>query len=160
MAGNQNSGRKPAPTALKVVRGDRPSRVNQHEPKPEPSAECPAAPEFLEQAEAELWDRYAPMLHAQAVLTDWDQEALAAFCQAAVLARLSAATLHEEGITTENQNGMPIKHPAFAVWKESASLIRSFASEFGMTPASRSRLVVTPKPAHAADEVKAGAILS
>ena len=74
MAGNQNSGRRPKPTALKVLTGARKDRINAREPTPE--AGEPTKPELSPGAMA-VWDRLAPLCLQQGTLTVSDGDAFA-----------------------------------------------------------------------------------
>ena len=152
-------GPRPAPTALKMVRGDRPSRIAQAEPEAPVSPEPPPAPDDLGEEAAEVWARHAPMLHAQAVLTEWDLEALARFCEAVVMARHAYRSLLEDGLSIPGDAGGQVRNPAAATWQAAANAVRQFAQEFGMTPSARSRISAAPrKPA--TDEAEAAAVLS
>jgi phage terminase small subunit len=53
-------GPAPAPTALKLVKGTHPSRVNRKEPKPAEREVKP--PSWLEGVALEVWRYYAPDL--------------------------------------------------------------------------------------------------
>ena len=72
------AGRKPKPTALKLVTGNPGKRpLNDHEPQPE--AAIPEVPAHLSgEAKAE-WDRIVIRLHPLGLLTDLDRAALAAY---------------------------------------------------------------------------------
>jgi P27 family predicted phage terminase small subunit len=39
---------------------------------------------------------------------------------------------------------VPVKNPWLQIQKESAAIVRAFASEFGLTPSSRTRISVKP----------------
>lgn len=155
MPGTKSSGRRPAPTALKVVRGDRSSRINAKEPPAPIPGECPKAPEHLTEGAAAVWDQYAPGLHAQSVLTEWDLAALEVFAVNMDMHRVASAQVAEDGIVLHVE-GKPIKNPAATVQAAASSAIRQFAQEFGMTPSARSRITVDP-PKEEADDRRAAA---
>ena len=77
------AGRKPKPTALKVLEGDRGKGrrpINEHEPiPPKGGVKCPSW--LLPEAKKE-WKRLAASLEAMGVLTMADLTAFAGYCQA------------------------------------------------------------------------------
>ena len=71
--------RKPLPTALKKLEGDRGKGrrpINEHEPTP-PKGEIKCPSWLLPEAKKE-WKRLAPSLEAMGVLTVWDVESFSA----------------------------------------------------------------------------------
>ena len=76
-------GRKPLPTAIKLLEGDRGKGrrpINKDEPTPsQENVKCPAW--LMPEAKKE-WKRLAPALMAMGILTDHDLEAFAGYCQA------------------------------------------------------------------------------
>ena len=76
-------GRKPLPTALKVLEGDRGKGrrpINKEEPTPpQENVKCPAW--LMPEAKKE-WKRLAPSLIAMGILTEHDMEAFAGLCTA------------------------------------------------------------------------------
>ena len=74
-------GRKPKPTALKVLEGNPGKRpLNDHEPIP-PKGELKCPSWLLPEAKKE-WKRLASSLEAMGVLTMADLTAFAGYCQA------------------------------------------------------------------------------
>lgn len=116
----------PKPTALKLLDGSaahNPGRVNRQEPHP---AEGGAAPRWLPTTgrARSAWNRLYPVVSAMRVMTVADAEALAIGCQ----------TFAEYAAT-------PVEH-----WKKRDALRRAYLGvlrDFGMTPASRTRVKVT-----------------
>jgi len=118
-------GRRPTPTRLKMLTGNPGKRpLNQDEPRPEANIpECP--PELGPVARAE-WDRLVGELAALRLLTNLDRAALAAYCGAYAL--WAEATVQ----------------PYLAIANRQAEIMMRIASEFGFTPASRSRIATPP----------------
>ncbi len=130
---------RPLPTALKSVRGTvRKCRLNENEPKP--ATTIPATPTFLSDEARQEWDRIAPILERNGILTEIDGAALAAYCQ--TFADWIEATLkvREEGFLTATTNGNVIQNPMVGVANRLKADLLRFLSEFGMTPASRSKI--------------------
>lgn len=119
--------------------GKRP--LNGHEPKPEVTVpECP--PELSPLARKE-WDRLAGELGALRMLTNLDRGALAAYCSAYALWAEANEALQKYGVMIKSPQGFPIQSPYLAVANRQAEIMMRIASEFGFTPASRSR-IATP----------------
>ena len=133
------AGRTPAPTALKLLKGVRPARINRAEPKPQSaSGELPAAwaPQMSAQARV-FWKHYAPMLSRLGVLTEADLPALW------VLAELWAKWL-DCGRRLKKRNVKPeieLSYLRFADKLES-QLLR-YLQHFGMTASSRGKITMT-----------------
>jgi P27 family predicted phage terminase small subunit len=92
------------------------------------------------------WKRVSRELTTLGLLTSIDRAALAAYC--AAYSRWSAAELSIQKFGTvikSPKSGFPIQNPYVSVANTALDLMRKFASEFGMTPASRTRLSVEPQ---------------
>ena len=124
----------PAPTALKVLQGARPSRVNLAEPKPDDRV-CPGPPEWLPIEAKRLWRRIAPDLHAKKVLTWWDRDSFAVLMEAYVVHRWASAAIAEHGILVGDAER--VKNPALQIQRDAAATIRTYVTQFGLTPSSR-----------------------
>ena len=72
-------GRKPKPTALKLLEGNPGKRpINEHEPvPPKGTVKCPT---WLEPEAKKEWKRLAPSLEAMGVLTQADLTSMQSFC--------------------------------------------------------------------------------
>jgi P27 family predicted phage terminase small subunit len=136
-------GRRPKPTRLKVLTGNPGKRpLNEDEPHPEPAVpECP--PELGEAARRE-WDRLVHELAALRLLTNLDRAALAAYCAAYGLWADAIENINKYGTMVKSPTGYPIQSPYVAIANRQAEIMMRIASEFGFTPASRSR-IATPQ---------------
>ena len=153
-------GRKPKPTALKVLEGNPGKRkVNRKEPKPG-KARVGMPAEFLvtralpgentkgfqppvagEEA-AKAFRRLRSELEKLNLLTVIDIELLSAYCEAYGLWKESTAMVNRLGIITTTANGNYIQNPFLAIVNKQALMMAKIASEFGFSPSSRSRLEV------------------
>jgi P27 family predicted phage terminase small subunit len=142
-------GPAPAPTALKLIRGDRESRVNRDEPLPAEGQV--SAPSWLPAEARGVWDRLAPDLMAKGVLTPWDVDAFADLCCLVVINRNALLDLDKNGtnctvVDRELSDGTIIyrltKNPSWQVAKESTALITTLGGRFGLNPSDRSQLKV------------------
>lgn len=132
--GNANSGRRPQPTNLTVLRGN-PSKkkLNENEPRP-PSGEI-AKPAGLSAGAAGVWDELAPVAVAMGTLTMADLKPFATLCE--LQATLQQASSQKDNAATA-QAGIKLE-------KEVAAVIRPYYALFGLEPVSRARLAVPSK---------------
>jgi phage terminase small subunit len=126
MPAREGAGRPAKPTNLKVLHGDRADRINTAEPVPEPGKIEP--PADLSPPARANWDRLAPDRIAKQVLTAWDVDAFAQFCEALAMAKRAAALAHETG------DPRP--------FREAVNTCATLGGRFGWTPADRAKLVV------------------
>lgn len=133
-------GRKPTPTNLKILRGNPGKRpLNTSEPRyPDGSLEIPEELRELPHACAE-WARVAPQLLTAGVYKMVDRTALILYCTSFQHYMDAERDIREKGAYISFK-GAPKLNPAFRVVEKSFIQLRSFLSEFGMTPASRSKL--------------------
>jgi len=125
------------PTNLKILQGTyRPDRANPNEPQPEIC--IPEAPEFLSDRALQEWQRIAPILEKLGLLSQVDKMALAAYCAAVARLWQAEEQLKIEGLTVTNERGRRIKNPLVDVANAAAKQISLFASQFGMSPSTRS----------------------
>ena len=141
MARNFNSGRRPLPTALKLLTGNRGRRpLNHREPKPEIA--LPPAPDHLDPVARKEWDRVAPELFALGVLSRLDVAVLAAYCCSHSLELTAASYVRRHGAVLSGPRGRQYANPMLKIANEARRDKMRFAVEFGMTPSSRTRLDV------------------
>lgn len=139
---------KPAtPKALKLLKGERRDRVNDAEPVPTGEV-GPTAPLFAE-AQA-VWDRLAPDLVRQGVLTAWDCDEFTAFCLVVGNSHVAWRDVVKRGsvlVEERTHNGghshkVTIKNPSWQVVKDCTDAMVKLGGRFGLTPSERSRLSV------------------
>lgn len=136
-------GRKPTPTALKIVTGNPGQRaLPAHEPRPEPLRSPP--PEFLSDRARQAWNDLAPVLDRVGVLAETDAAALVGLCEAYADLQEARAALAEGKrfytTTTPAGDTMIRPHPALAAASDADRRFRAWLVEFGMTPSARSRV--------------------
>src|SRR5688500_18461514 len=78
--GNANSGRRPQPTELLLLRGN-PGKRKPNENAPSPPAGEVAKPVGLSAGAAEVWDRLAPVCLAMGTLTTADVTVFGRMCE-------------------------------------------------------------------------------
>jgi len=132
-------GRKPTPTALRVLRGNpRKHPVNAAEPTPAPLVD-PDPPAWLAKAAKSEWRRLAPMLTRLGILTETDAAALAAYCEAWVTWQTATQAMRKDGLVIARDDGMAMS-PYVKIAHDAMNQMRSFLVEFGMTPSARARI--------------------
>jgi P27 family predicted phage terminase small subunit len=141
------------PTNIKLLRGTfRGDRAVSNEAQL-PDAIPPVPPHLSDEAKVE-WGRITQDLYAAGLLKNVDRAALCAYCDAwsdyvdassRVKAMGTVVTtkkvIQKDGTET---GGNIIENPYYSVKKRSMELMYRFLTEFGMTPASRSRIEADP----------------
>ena len=132
-------GRRPKPTRLKLLTGNPGKRpLNEREPEPEPTIpDCP--PELGAVARRE-WDRLASELGKLRIITNLDRAALAAYCGSYALWAEATEQIEKYGSMVKSPSGYPQQSPYLAIANRQTEIMMRIASEFGFTPASRSRI--------------------
>jgi len=96
-------------------------------------------PVFMSQPAQQVWRDLAPLLLQLGTLSLADGVALEALCNQIVYMRIAQESIDRDGILIETKNG-PRKNPAMNVADGTLKQIRALLGEFGLTPASRTRI--------------------
>jgi P27 family predicted phage terminase small subunit len=121
--------------------GKRP--LNNTEPRPE--AAVPSCPDELGETARREWNRLVGELASFKLLTNFDRAALAAYCGAYALWAEATEAIQKFGVMIKSPTGYPVQSPYVSVANRQAEIMMRIASEFGFTPASRSRISTHPK---------------
>lgn len=141
------TGRPPKPTAQHKLEGTfRPDRAPAHPFTPELGA--PARPEWLDAEGRREWDRVVPVLVKAGVLAPVDGGRLADYCAAHALAVRASRKYQREGLMVRPEYGPKATHPMIKIAREARAQANRLGIEFGLTPASRSRLAAPPPVVH------------
>lgn len=136
------------PTALRLLEGN-PGRRPLPKREPKPTTGISAAPPAHLSTEARVeWRRVSKILGAVGLLTGADRAALAAYCQAygrwvqaeKALARMAERDEVTHGIIIKTSNGNAVQSPLVGAANRAMELMLKAATEFGMTPAARTRV--------------------
>ena len=146
------AGRNPKPTKLKLLQGN-PGRRPLNNSEPTPDAGEPLMPDGLSEAAKAEWKAVIPILRKMGVLTIADGATVAGYCQSRADWLRAQAEIEEYGVTVEepitNRMGDVVGHrrkknPAVTVASDAKKMMRAFASDLGLSPASRTRVHVSP----------------
>ncbi len=137
-------GRRPKPTRLKVLTGN-PSKRPLNETEPTPEVVIPDCPAELGDIARREWNRLVGELAALRLLTNLDRAALAAYCGAYALWAEATEAIQKYGAMIKSPTGYPVQSPYVAIANRQAEIMMRIASEFGFTPASRSRISTPSK---------------
>jgi P27 family predicted phage terminase small subunit len=139
-------GRKPQPSALRVLRGNPGRRpLPPDEPTPEPTVNA-APPEWLDEEAKAEWHRLAPMLERLGVLTESDTGALTAYCEAWATWKGATQKIRQFGMVIKGRNEIPMQSPYVRIAHNALIQMRGLLVEFGLTPSSRARVHAVKKP--------------
>lgn len=116
--------------------------MNQNEPQPE--AKLPAPPRHLSKEARKEWRRSGAFLLQLGLISDLDRAAFAAYCTAYGRWIEAEEALKSYGVMIKSPNGFPMQSPYLSVANKAMEQMRSLLSEFGMSPATRTRVSVSP----------------
>ena len=139
------TGPPPKPTKLRTLAGNPGKRrINPNEPKPKRARL--SCPRWLSADGRRAWRELVPLLDGMQVLTTADRMALTMLCDAYSEWLTAREVIQDKGETyeTETTNGS-VKYsprPEVAHAADAWRRVKSMLAEFGLTPASRSRLSV------------------
>lgn len=142
-------GPQPTPTNIVLLRGNPSKRARADEPQPIAASLTP--PAELTPLARDFWVAHAPEVARLGMLTVNDVPTFAALCEAwAAMQQAKKAMAPRKGTniavtTTDRAHGNEKrKHPAWQIFRESASMYQSFARDFGFSPSSRVGLPAAP----------------
>lgn len=134
------TGRPRKPTALKLLEGDKPSRIPKNEPKPAPIR--PEMPDYLDAQGQKRWNELVSELEALGVLTRVDAEVLGGYCMAYSALVSATRILKKRGWIMHTPSGYQQQSPWVGIRNRALDDLRKFGSELGIGAASRSRIEV------------------
>ena len=137
-----SAGRKSAPLKLKLLKGrgeGKDSGGRKLVEAPRFLRFAPTKPEDLTELASEHWDLVVDELQRLEILKPIDAGMLTLLCETWNIWKTAQAIVAKEGLTATNSQGR-VRHPALAIMDESARRYQSLAAEFGLSPASESKL--------------------
>jgi P27 family predicted phage terminase small subunit len=143
--GQRSGGRTRKPRALHIVEGT--FKASRHAGVDvEAPAGCPEAPAGLAGVALEVWTTLTGYLQQQGTLSLVDGAMLESHCRlAALVSRIEVEVAALPALTFE-KDGEPKAHPLVSQLRAGRMALRTSLQEFGLTPASRTRVTrpVTP----------------
>lgn len=143
----------PAPDNVRQLRGTKPLR-NPDGSKARRlvlAPKAPAPPKGLGPAAAAEWRRVTKELARAGVLAEVDRGVLTAYVTAWAHMMEAEAQLRAKGVTILNREKVPVKNPAWQVYREANRTMLAAAAQLYLTPVSRLRIPVAPGAAGVGD---------
>lgn len=144
-------GRPRKPTELHVLNGN-PSKkkdLGKNEPKPAPIVETPKPPTWLNKYAKKEWKRLAPGLTRIGLLTEADIGSFVMLCQSYGRWEEYERDVEKNGSTYIyiNKGGgeNEVERPQTKLAHKAYERYKALCTEFGVTPASRTRIEVRPE---------------
>jgi len=116
-----------------------PNRENTSEPKLD--GLTPEMPDWFGDDETQMWDQLTADLRSLGIMSSDLREILIAYCTSYAGWKLAREEVMKTGGLLTNEKGEPKRHPAAADMHKHRDTMNKLLPEFGLTPASRSRLV-------------------
>jgi len=127
------------PSIIKFNAGERrKERLNPDEPKPDLC--IPVAPGHLRGEALAEWDRISVELDKLSLLSECDRSALSAYCSAWARYVQAEKDIEENGTVTITEKGNRIQSPHVGISNQALLVMHKFLTEFGLSPASRTRV--------------------
>jgi P27 family predicted phage terminase small subunit len=133
----QGGGRRPRPTVLALLEG---GRTSAHPNEPTYPVRLPSPPSQLTPLAKTIWRREGKRLVSAGVLTEADTAAFSAFCASYATWLEASGALRDTGLVIADDRGAIRANPLLAVARNAQAEYLKAAMEFGLTPASRSRI--------------------
>jgi len=134
------SGRKPKPTAIKVLEGN-PGKRSLNTQEPKPGKKAPRCPPWLEEEAKKEWRRMAKQMEQLGILTEIDMAAFAGYCQAYARWKEAEEFITQHGTIVKTPSGYWQQVPQVSIAQTYLKIMNKFCEQFGLTPAARSRIV-------------------
>ena len=83
----------------------------------------------------------AKVLEQMGLLTEMDMAAFAGYCQAYARWKEAEEFLTQHGSMVRTPNGYLQQVPQVSIAQQNLKIMQSFCSEFGLTPATRARII-------------------
>jgi len=127
---------------MKKLKGDKPSRINENEPEYDPISI--KAPSHLNPTAKVAWRRLVKMFDKAGTMSEADQDILALYCDAfsEYLKAKKQLSKRGEKMILYTPNGYQYENRWIAIRNRAATQMHKLGAELGLTPASRSRIIV------------------
>ena len=139
-------GRKPKPTALKVLEGN-PGKRPLNGAEPAPAHKAPRCPSWLEAEAKREWKRMGRILEQMGLLTEMDMAAFAGWKEAEEF-------ISQHGTMVRTPNGYLQQVPQVSIAQTNMKIMLRFCEQFGLTPSARSRIIAGEGTVEPTDEME------
>lgn len=133
-------GRKPKPTAIKQLEGN-PGKRQLNTAEPKPIQKAPTCPKWLDDEAKKEWKRLAKKMEQLGILTEVDMAAFAGYCQSYARWKEAEEFISKHGAIVKTPSGYWQQIPQVSIAQQYMKQMSKFCEQFGLTPASRSRIV-------------------
>lgn len=141
-------GRKRKPAEIHLLEGTRANYKDDDAPKFD--SDYPARPPHLKDVARQEWDRLKGILEPLGMVTKADRAMLVALVEAWAIYREMDRLIKVHGVTyttkTKSGDDMVRPRPEVAMRDQALKNIKSFSTEFGLTPSARTRVSIPNKP--------------
>ncbi len=135
------------PTRMKVLRGTaRREDLKRREPKP--TQKAPKCSDWLPKEAKKKWKELAPEMERLGLLTELDGMAFSMLLLHWYVAVEASRAMISEGISSEDERGLPRKHPLAQILRDNSAMFRAFCAEFGFSPSTRAGLDLPASEEH------------
>ena len=143
------TGRPRKPTQMKVLEGNRGKRpLPANEPKPAPATKDVKPPTWMNTDGKKMWKRLVPILQRLQLLTEADLESFSMLCQSwgDYVEHVKDIKKNGKYCIYVNKGGgaNEVERPAVKLMHRAYERYKALCSEFGLTPASRTRIEIKP----------------
>jgi len=122
---------------LRILHGDRKDRLSD---APVPSEREVLPPAGMSPAALAVWDDIVPELVRMGVVAAIHAPALRVLCDAVAIHATASRNVTRRGVIVSGEKKSSVKNPALQVMRDQAAVIKSFATEFGLTPLALQQL--------------------
>lgn len=143
-------GPQPKSPDLRVLHGDRQDRLPD---APVPSEREVLPPAGMSQGALAVWDDLVPELVRMGIVAAIHAPALRVLCDAVAIHAKASGHVARRGVIVTGDKGVKVKNPALQVLRDQAAVIKSFATEFGLTPLALQQLRTSKGQSHAAERL-------
>lgn len=148
------AGRPRKPTQLKKLAGNPGKRALPRD-EPTPTVRLPSPPRHLSGRARYEWRRLGAQLEQLGLMTTVDLRALELLCVSYDQMRTCQEKVDELGMVVYTPQGYPMTNPWFTNMAKLQAEVAKMLREFGLTPASRSRVQAVKPEAEEDDPVVA-----
>lgn len=102
----------------------------------------PPAPAHLNDDAKEAWRNLRKLLNEAGITCKLDKNAVELYCTTYARWREAQRMIDKHGMLVKTPNGYPVQSPYIAIVNQATIQLTKLLQEFGMTPASRTRIPV------------------